>query len=154
MLIDGDTIITGSFNFTKAAENSNAENPLVLKGSPELFEKYAANYAEHRAHFEAYERPSGTRAPCRPIVALKATIDFSARALSLTGHWNPTSCFGFLKISIHCATVQRTIPTAVAAMSRATKGIERNGSALMERTWRGSRGYRCTGMGFPSRVAA
>jgi phosphatidylserine/phosphatidylglycerophosphate/cardiolipin synthase-like enzyme len=31
MIIDGETVITGSFNFTKAAEESNAENPLVIK---------------------------------------------------------------------------------------------------------------------------
>jgi phosphatidylserine/phosphatidylglycerophosphate/cardiolipin synthase-like enzyme len=29
MIIDGETIITGSFNFTKAAEENNAENLLV-----------------------------------------------------------------------------------------------------------------------------
>ena len=37
MLIDGDTIITGSFNFTKAAEESNAENLLVLRDKPPAF---------------------------------------------------------------------------------------------------------------------
>lgn len=30
MVIDGRTVITGSFNFTKAAEESNAENLLVI----------------------------------------------------------------------------------------------------------------------------
>ena len=31
MVIDGATVITGSFNFTKAAETSNAENLLVIR---------------------------------------------------------------------------------------------------------------------------
>ena len=30
MIIDGETVITGSFNFTKAAEENNAENLLVI----------------------------------------------------------------------------------------------------------------------------
>jgi len=32
MIIDRSTMITGSFNFTKAAEEKNAENLLVIKG--------------------------------------------------------------------------------------------------------------------------
>jgi phosphatidylserine/phosphatidylglycerophosphate/cardiolipin synthase-like enzyme len=35
MVIDGATVITGSFNFTKNAEENNAENLLVMR-SPEL----------------------------------------------------------------------------------------------------------------------
>ena len=31
MIIDGETVITGSFNFTKAAEENNAENLLVIR---------------------------------------------------------------------------------------------------------------------------
>jgi phosphatidylserine/phosphatidylglycerophosphate/cardiolipin synthase-like enzyme len=31
MIIDGKTVITGSFNFTKAAEEKNAENFLVIR---------------------------------------------------------------------------------------------------------------------------
>ena len=36
MVIDSATILTGSFNFTKAAEEKNAENLLVIKDAPEL----------------------------------------------------------------------------------------------------------------------
>lgn len=53
MVIDDGTIITGSFNFTKAAENNNAENMLVIR-SPELAAKYAANWKAHAAHSEPY----------------------------------------------------------------------------------------------------
>jgi len=36
MVIDSATMLTGSFNFTKAAEERNAENLLVIKDAPEL----------------------------------------------------------------------------------------------------------------------
>jgi len=54
MLIDGRTIITGSFNFTKAAETSNAENLLVIHDHPALFASYEANFKKHLGHSEAY----------------------------------------------------------------------------------------------------
>jgi phosphatidylserine/phosphatidylglycerophosphate/cardiolipin synthase-like enzyme len=54
ILIDGQTIITGSFNFTKAAEESNAENLMVLKGRSDLYAKYERNFEEHLAHSERY----------------------------------------------------------------------------------------------------
>ncbi len=55
MIIDEATLITGSFNFTKAAEEKNAENLLVLKGDPDLVRKYLANFEEHLGHSERYE---------------------------------------------------------------------------------------------------
>ena len=48
MVIDGATIITGSFNFTAAAQKSNAENLLVLK-DPLLAGEYRANWERRRA---------------------------------------------------------------------------------------------------------
>lgn len=44
MIIDGKTVITGSFNFTKAAETKNAENLLVLRGNPELAKLYQQDW--------------------------------------------------------------------------------------------------------------
>ena len=55
MIIDQTVIITGSFNFTKAAEKNNAENLLVIKGNPDLVKKYLANFKEHLGHSERYE---------------------------------------------------------------------------------------------------
>jgi len=49
MVIDGKIVITGSFNFTKAAEEKNAENLLVIH-DPSLASKYAANWQEHQKH--------------------------------------------------------------------------------------------------------
>jgi phosphatidylserine/phosphatidylglycerophosphate/cardiolipin synthase-like enzyme len=54
IIIDRQTLITGSFNFTKAAEERNAENLLVLKGNPQLVEKYLKNFEEHKGHSEPY----------------------------------------------------------------------------------------------------
>jgi phosphatidylserine/phosphatidylglycerophosphate/cardiolipin synthase-like enzyme len=54
MVIDGGTVITGSFNFTKNAEENNAENLLVIR-SPELASKYCNNWKAHLQHSEKYE---------------------------------------------------------------------------------------------------
>lgn len=53
MVIDGGTVITGSFNFTKAAEESNAENLLVIRDA-ELAGRYAANWRLHASHSDPY----------------------------------------------------------------------------------------------------
>jgi phosphatidylserine/phosphatidylglycerophosphate/cardiolipin synthase-like enzyme len=54
MIIDRATVITGSFNFTKAAEERNAENILILK-SPQLARIYFENWSNHREHSERYQ---------------------------------------------------------------------------------------------------
>jgi phosphatidylserine/phosphatidylglycerophosphate/cardiolipin synthase-like enzyme len=56
ILIDETTIITGSFNFTKAAEENNAENLLIIEGKPRLMAAYQKNFKEHREHSHEYER--------------------------------------------------------------------------------------------------
>lgn len=53
VVIDGETVITGSFNFSKAAESSNAENLLVIRDR-ELAAKYGKNWEAHLAHSERY----------------------------------------------------------------------------------------------------
>ena len=54
MVIDGKTILTGSFNFTKAAESSNAENLLVIQDAV-LAKKYTANWNAHLQHSDPYQ---------------------------------------------------------------------------------------------------
>lgn len=54
IIIDSSTLITGSFNFSKAAEEKNAENLLVIKGNKLLVEKYLKNFDEHKQHSERY----------------------------------------------------------------------------------------------------
>lgn len=55
MIVDDGVVITGSFNFTKAAEESNAENLLVIRDEA-LAAKYIANWKAHAEHSETYER--------------------------------------------------------------------------------------------------
>ena len=49
MVIDDATVVTGSFNFTTAAEHHNAENVLVIH-DPELAARYQSNWRLHQAH--------------------------------------------------------------------------------------------------------
>ena len=53
MVIDGQVVITGSFNFTKSAESENAENLLIIN-STDLAVKYTKNWQEHLGHSERY----------------------------------------------------------------------------------------------------
>jgi len=55
ILIDDETVITGSFNFTRAAEESNAENLLVIKGHADIAAKYRRNFDVHLEHARKYE---------------------------------------------------------------------------------------------------
>lgn len=54
MVIDGalpaPAIITGSFNFTVAAQKHNAENLLLITGDRELARAYRDNWLAHQAH--------------------------------------------------------------------------------------------------------
>ena len=53
MILDGSTVITGSFNFSKSAETSNSENLLIIHRSV-LAERYTKNWHEHEGHSEPY----------------------------------------------------------------------------------------------------
>ena len=49
MILDDEIVITGSFNFTKAAEERNAENLLIIR-SKELAARFLANWRIHQTH--------------------------------------------------------------------------------------------------------
>ncbi len=55
MVIDNEVVITGSFNFTKAAEEKNAENLLIIH-SRQLAYQYAQNWELHQSHSEPFGR--------------------------------------------------------------------------------------------------
>jgi len=75
MVIDSATIITGSFNFTKAAEEKNAENLLVIKDAPELVKAYEANVQAHAAHAHPYARRSaGAVSPAAPLAPASGDV--------------------------------------------------------------------------------
>ena len=54
MIIDKETVIAGSFNFTKAAEEKNAENLLIIK-SKQLAGIYIESWYKHKEHSETYQ---------------------------------------------------------------------------------------------------
>ena len=54
MVIDGKTVETGSFNYTAAAEQHNAENVLVLWNAPQLAAAYADNWKSLWDQAEVY----------------------------------------------------------------------------------------------------
>jgi phosphatidylserine/phosphatidylglycerophosphate/cardiolipin synthase-like enzyme len=53
MIIDGETVLTGSFNFTKAAQEKNAENLLIIR-DPALAAQYTQNWQAHAQHSQPY----------------------------------------------------------------------------------------------------
>ena len=59
MVIDAGSadsaVITGSYNWTWAAQNRNAENVLILRRHPEVARAYAANWQRHAAEALAYD---------------------------------------------------------------------------------------------------
>ena len=55
MVIDSKKVLTGSFNFTKAAEEKNAENLLVID-DPKMAFKYMTNWQAHASHSVVYEK--------------------------------------------------------------------------------------------------
>lgn len=58
IVIDDTTVITASFNFTKAAEEHNAENLLIIH-DPALAAHYVENWNKHHAHSEPYQQEAG-----------------------------------------------------------------------------------------------
>jgi len=68
MIIDDEIVITGSFNFTKAADERNAENLLVIRDK-KLASRYIENWQLHNEHSEPYksraERTEDSKQPGR-----------------------------------------------------------------------------------------
>ena len=77
MIIDDQTVITGSFNFTKAAQYYYAENVLVIH-SHALAQWYAQNFSKRRAVSKTLH------AYCHPVTPLNAVACHQQSAL-LTG---------------------------------------------------------------------
>lgn len=56
IIIDSNIVITGSFNFSSAAEKYNAENLLIIKGNNKLTHFYVINFYSHLDHSIKYFR--------------------------------------------------------------------------------------------------
>ncbi len=115
IIIDGATVITGSFNFTKAAEENNAENLLVIR-SPELAAKYTANWTAHAEHSEKYEGKergySETRPP-DPAPAAEVSEGYVASKNSAVFH--KADCKSAAKISAKNVVRYATREEAIGA---------------------------------------
>jgi phosphatidylserine/phosphatidylglycerophosphate/cardiolipin synthase-like enzyme len=44
IIVDGETIATGSFNFAASAETANSENVVVIRGMPDVTRQYLAHW--------------------------------------------------------------------------------------------------------------
>lgn len=53
MIVDAGVVLTGSFNFTKAAEEVNAENLLLIRDE-DFAARYSENWSVHLQHSEPY----------------------------------------------------------------------------------------------------
>jgi phosphatidylserine/phosphatidylglycerophosphate/cardiolipin synthase-like enzyme len=54
MVIDGAKVITGSFNFTQAAQLKNAENVLLITDDEDIADAYAVNWYRRAAQSRPY----------------------------------------------------------------------------------------------------
>lgn len=70
MILDDTTVVTGSFNFTKSAEEHNAENLLVIR-DPALAAQYTANWKKHLGHSEEYGGRESGEGDSRPSAGAK-----------------------------------------------------------------------------------
>jgi phosphatidylserine/phosphatidylglycerophosphate/cardiolipin synthase-like enzyme len=50
VIVDESVVLTGSFNFTRAAEDANAENLLLIRGHSDVARKFMQNWERHREH--------------------------------------------------------------------------------------------------------
>lgn len=48
LILDGATVITGSYNFTQAAQSKNAENVVIISRSPGVTRRFVENFETQR----------------------------------------------------------------------------------------------------------
>jgi phosphatidylserine/phosphatidylglycerophosphate/cardiolipin synthase-like enzyme len=64
MIIDDRLVVTGSFNFTNAAETKNAENLIILR-SNSVAKQFSDNWGYHREHSVPFEEDVSPRPRAR-----------------------------------------------------------------------------------------
>lgn len=50
IIVDDETVVTGSFNFAEESEEQVADNILVITGKPKIAAAYVENFQRHLAH--------------------------------------------------------------------------------------------------------
>jgi phosphatidylserine/phosphatidylglycerophosphate/cardiolipin synthase-like enzyme len=73
MVIDAREVITGSFNFTKAAEEKNAEN-VVFINDPATAAEFARNWKDHAAHSAAANRVEQRSSVARDYAQARSSV--------------------------------------------------------------------------------
>jgi hypothetical protein len=126
MVVDGEIVITGSFNFTKSAENNNAENLLILRDAW-LAGKYTANWTAHAQHSEPYSAKSAENSsPAAPHASGASLADVargSANHVALVASNNSeifhrSTCRSAVKIAANHREGFATRAEAMAAGKR------------------------------------
>jgi len=65
IIVDGETVITGSFNFTKSAQEHNAENLVIIRDE-RIATEYITNWKEHLAHSQVPGTGPTAQGPVEP----------------------------------------------------------------------------------------
>lgn len=52
IIVDGEVLLTGSYNFSRAAESRNAENLITIRNERKVVEGFVENWKEHQSHSE------------------------------------------------------------------------------------------------------
>jgi phosphatidylserine/phosphatidylglycerophosphate/cardiolipin synthase-like enzyme len=65
VIVDGDSpaaaVITGSYNFTRAAQARNAENVVVISGNRAVTDRFVENFARQRSRSDPWRSTSTSR---------------------------------------------------------------------------------------------
>src|SRR5205823_14933604 len=61
ILIDGRIVITGSFDFTRQAEEANSDSVLIITGHPALLNACRKHFQDAKSHAKEFSRPSTTK---------------------------------------------------------------------------------------------
>jgi phosphatidylserine/phosphatidylglycerophosphate/cardiolipin synthase-like enzyme len=86
IIIDGETVITGLFNFTKAAQEKNAENLLITRDQG-LAAQYAEHWQAHAPHSQPYVG-RGVQWSWTPMVE-GSTFEMTRQGYGMTSTWSP-----------------------------------------------------------------
>jgi phosphatidylserine/phosphatidylglycerophosphate/cardiolipin synthase-like enzyme len=114
IVIDGQTVLTGSFNFTSSAENRNAENLLVVHDQP-IAAKYAGNWQTHLQHSHLRK---GAKPPSVASGGLAANVDLAREADKDKTSSSPSETSQFVTLT---QSVTIKIPYGQAVLAAGTR---------------------------------
>jgi phospholipase D-like protein len=128
IVIDGQTVLTGSFNFTSSAENRNAENLLVVRDQP-IAAKYAANWQTHLQH--SHLRRGAKPAPVTRD-AMAANVDLAGEANKNKTNLSPSETSQFVTLT-QPVTIKIPFGQAVLAAGTHLQVVSHDGQQVRVR---------------------